>query len=94
MPINDNNWIDSIDQDQVYEIRFHGKPVNKFPLRNSNIEKIKEKNSTNEIFFSENGPTIEMASPKKIDKKKGINITVKGIKWLNVSSCVRDIEIQ
>ena len=45
-PINDNIWIDSIDQDQVYEIKFHGKPDNKFPLKNSNIEKTKEKNKT------------------------------------------------
>ena len=37
-PINDNICIDSTDQDQVYEIKFHGKPVNKFPLKNSNIE--------------------------------------------------------
>ena len=45
VPIIDNICIDSIDQDQVYEIRFHGKPVNKFPLKNSNIEKINEKNN-------------------------------------------------
>ena len=32
----------SRDHDQVYEIKFHGKPVNKFPLKNSNIEKIIE----------------------------------------------------
>ena len=44
VPINDNICIDSIDQDQVYEIKFHGNPVNKFPLKNSNIEKTKEKN--------------------------------------------------
>ena len=43
-PTNDSICIDSIDQDQVYEIKFHGKPVNKFPLVNSNIEKIREKN--------------------------------------------------
>ena len=43
MPINDSICIDSIDQDHVYEIKFHGKPVNKFPLKNSNIEKTKEK---------------------------------------------------
>ena len=44
VPINDNICIDSTDQTQVYEIKFHGKPVNKFPLINSNIEKIREKN--------------------------------------------------
>ena len=86
--------MDSIDQDQVYEIRFHGKPVSKFPLKNSNIEKTKEKNKMKKIFFSENGPTIKIANPKNKDKNKGINIREKGIKYLNISSCVKDIEIQ
>ena len=52
VPIKDNICIVSIDQDQVYAMRFHGKPVNKFPLKNSNMEKTKEKNRINEIFFS------------------------------------------
>ena len=43
VPINDSICIDSTDQDQVYAIKFHGKPVNMFPLKNSNIEKTKEK---------------------------------------------------
>ena len=43
-PINESICIDSIDQDQVYEIKFQGNPVNKFPLKNSNMEKTKEKN--------------------------------------------------
>ena len=80
MPINDSICIDSIDHDQVYEIKFHGKPVNKFPLKNSNIEKTKEKNKIKDIFFSEKGPTIKIANPKNIDKNKGINITAKGMK--------------
>ena len=42
-PIKDNTWITSGDQDQVYEIKFHGNPVNIFPLINSKIEKTKEK---------------------------------------------------
>jgi hypothetical protein len=83
-----------MDQDQVYEIKFHGKPVNKFPLKNSNIEKTKEKNKIKDIFFSEKGPTIKIANPKKKDKNKGISIIAKGIKPLNISSCVKDIEIQ
>ena len=58
VPIIDNICIDSIDQDQVYEIRFHGKPVNKFPLKNSNTEKIKE--------YSEN------YNPNRISYKKEI----------------------
>ena len=93
-PINDNIWIDSIDQDQVYDIKFHGKPVNRFPLKNSNTENTKEKNKIKDIFFSENGPTAKIASPKNKDKNKGINIRAKGIKPLNISSWVKDIEIQ
>jgi len=50
-------------------------------------------NMTN-VFFSENGPTAKIASPKNKDKNKGINIRAKGIKSLNISSCVKDIEIQ
>ena len=53
VPINDNICIDSIDHDQVYEIKFHGKPVNKFPRKNSNIEKTKEKNKTKKTFFQQ-----------------------------------------
>ena len=94
VPINDSSCIDSTDHVQVYAIRFHGKPVNKFPLKNSNIEKTKEKSKTKDIFFSEKGPTNKTANPKKRDKNKGTNITAKGIKPLNISSCVKDIEIQ
>ena len=83
-----------MDQDQVYEIKFHGKPVNKFPLKNSNIEKTKEKNKTKKTFFSTKGPTTKTARPKNKDKNKGIKISVTGIKLLNTSSCVKDIEIQ
>ena len=42
-PIKDNICVISVDQDQVYEIKFHGKPVNKFPLKNSKKEKTWEK---------------------------------------------------
>ena len=94
MPTNDNICMDSIDHDQVYEIRFHGKPVNKFPLKNSDVENTKEKNKINDILFSEKGPIIKIANPKNKDKNKGINIMAKGIKPLNISSCVKDIEIQ
>jgi len=41
-PIKDNTCKTSGDHDQVYEIKFHGKPVNKFPLKNSNIEKVRD----------------------------------------------------
>ena len=93
-PIIESICILSIDQDQVYEIKFHGKPVNKFPLKNSNIEKTKEKSKINEIFFSAKIPTAKIDSPKNKDKNKGTNMIAKGIRFLNVSSCVKDIEIQ
>ena len=85
-PIKDSICTTSIDQDQVYEIKFHGKPVNKFPLKNSNIENTKEKNKMNEIFFSAKAPTNKIARPKNKDKNKGIDIRAKGIKLLNISS--------
>ena len=94
VPINDNICIVSIDQDQVYEIKFHGNPVNKFPLKNSNIEKVNEKIKIKYIFLLTRGPDTKKAKPKNIDKKKGINIRAKGIKFLNITSCVSDIEIQ
>ena len=50
-PIKDSICKTSDDHDQVYEIKFHGNPVNKFPLKNSKIEKIKEKNIIKLIFF-------------------------------------------
>ena len=93
-PIKDSICKTSTDHDHVYEIKFHGNPVNKFPLKNSNIEKIKEKNKIKDIFFSEKGATIKIANPKNNDKNKGINIIAKGIKPLNISSWVKDIEIQ
>ena len=93
-PTDDSICIDSIDQDQVYEIKFHGKPVNKFPLKNSNIEKTTEKSKINEILFSVKIPIVKIASPKNKDKNKGMNMRAKGIKPLNISSCVKDMEIQ
>ena len=93
-PINESICILSIDQDQVYEIKFHGKPINKFPLKKSNIEKTKEKSKIKDIFFSAKAPTNKIARPKNKDRKSGINISANGIKFLNISSCVKDIEIQ
>ena len=86
VPISESICIDSVDQDQVYEIKFHGKPVNKFPLKNSNMENTKEKNKINEIFFSAKAPVRKIAKPKNKDKNRGINIRAKGIKPLNISS--------
>ena len=85
-PIKDNICIDSIDQDQVYEIKFHGKPVNKLPLKNSKIEKVKEKCKIKEIFCFANTPADKTAKPKNIDKNNGIKIKEKGIKVLKASS--------
>ena len=93
-PIKDNICVTSTDHDQVYEIKFHGKPVNKFPLKNSNIEKTKEKMRINEILFWAKCLISKIANPKNSAKNKGINIREKGIKSLNISSCVKDIEIQ
>ena len=50
-PINDSTCKTSGNHDQVYEIKFHGKPVNKFPLKNSKIEKTIENNKIKKIFF-------------------------------------------
>ena len=93
-PIKDNICKTSDDHDQVYEIKFHGNPVNKFPLKNSNIEKTKEKRKMNAIFFLAKPPISKTASPKNKDKNNGISIRAKGIKPLNISSCVKDIVIQ
>jgi len=79
-PIKDSICTTSTDHDQVYEIKFHGNPVNIFPLKNSNIEKTKEKSKINEIFFSAKTPAIKIANPKNKDRNKGINIRAKGIK--------------
>ena len=86
--------MDSVDQDHVYEIKFHGKPVNKFPLKYSNKERTNENSKINVIFFSAKEPVMKIANPKNKDKNKGINTREKGIKLLKISSCVRDIEIQ
>ena len=94
VPIKDNTCIVSFDQDQVQEIKFQGNPVNKFPLKNSNIEKTNEKSKINEIFFLANMPANKIANPKNNDKKSGIKISAKGIKRLNSSSCVKDMDIQ
>ena len=64
------------------------------PRTNSNIQNINEKNKIKKIFLLAKGPTINVANPKNKDKNKGINIRDKGIKSLNISSCVKDIEIQ
>ena len=93
-PIKDNTCKTSGDHDQVYEIKFHGNPVNKCPLKNSKIEKNKEKSIIKLILLFAKIPTNKIAKPKNKDRKRGINISAKGIKPLNISSCVKDIVIQ
>ena len=65
-----------------------------WPLTNSKEEKTKENKKIKEILFSEKGPTTKNTNPKNKDKNKGINIKAKGIKFLNISSWVKDITIQ
>jgi len=43
-------WIISKDHDQLYAIKFHGKPLNILPRINSKIEKTSEKIKQN-LFF-------------------------------------------
>ena len=93
-PIKDNICIVSRDQDQEYTIRFQGNPVNIFPLKNSNIEKINEKIKINEILLSAKIPDTKVANPKNKDRNKGISTSAKGIRPMNISSCVKDIVIQ
>ena len=72
-PINDSICTISVDHDQVYEIKFHGNPVNKFPLKNSNIEKTKEKNKIKKTFFK----TSFFVKKRKGIQKKVIEIKLK-----------------
>ena len=93
-PIKDSICKTSGDHDQVYEIKFHGKPVNKLPLKNSKKEKTEEKSKIKLIFFLAKTPIAKIVKPKNKDKNKGINIRAKGIRPVNISSWVKDIEIQ
>ena len=94
VPINDKICIDGIDHDHVYAIRFQGNPVNIIPLKNSNIEKTKEKKIIKWNFLSQKGPVIKVTNPTNNDKNSGFNIRAKGISPLKASSWVSDIEIQ
>ena len=94
VPIRDRICIVSIDHCQVYEIKFQGKPDNKFPLINSNIEKTKEKKIIKKIFLSTSGPVNKIENPKKMERNIGIKISEKKIRFLKVSSWVKEIEIQ
>ena len=63
-PIIDSICIDSVDQDQVYEIKFQGKPPNIKPLTNSIKEKNIEKTNIEENFlFNEKKEQASVAIP-------------------------------
>ena len=78
----------------MYEIKFHGKPVNIFPLMNSKKEKTTEKNKIKEIFLLIKKLVTKIAKPINKDKNNGTNTRAKGIRSLKLSSCVKEIEIQ
>ncbi len=56
-------WIISKDHDQLYTIRFHGKPLNIFPRINSKIENSSEKNKIKLIFLETNFFSINVPMP-------------------------------
>ena len=56
-------WIISKDHDQLYAIKFHGKPLNILPRINSKIEKTSEKNKTKLIFSETNFFSINVLIP-------------------------------
>jgi len=56
-------WIISKDHDQLYAIKFHGKPLNILPRTNSKIENIREKNKTKLIFLETNFFSINVLVP-------------------------------
>ena len=56
-------WIISKDHDQLYAIKFHGKPLNILPRINSKIEKTNEKNNTKLILFETNFFSINVLVP-------------------------------
>ena len=56
-------WIISKDHDQLYAIKFHGKPVNILPRINSKIEKTIEKSKIKLIFSETNFFSINVLTP-------------------------------
>ena len=56
-------WIISKDHDQLYAIKFHGKPLNILPRINSKIEKNSEKNKIKLIFLETNFLSINVPIP-------------------------------
>ena len=56
-------WIISKDNDQLYTIKFHGKPLNILPRINSKIEKTREKYKTKLIFGETNFFSINVLAP-------------------------------
>jgi len=56
-------WIISKDHDQLYAIKFHGKPLNMLPRINSKIENTSEKNKIKLIFLETNFFSINVLIP-------------------------------
>ncbi len=56
-------WIISKDHDQLYAIRFHGKPLNILPRINSEIDNTSEKNKTKLILLETNFFNINVLVP-------------------------------
>ena len=56
-------WIISKDHDQLYAIKFQGKPLNILPRINSKIENTSEKNKTKLIFLETNFFSINVLVP-------------------------------
>ena len=56
-------WIISKDHDQLYAIKFHGKPLNILPRINSKIENSREKNKTKLISLETNFLSINVITP-------------------------------
>ena len=75
-PIRDNACTISTDHDQVYEIKFHGKPPNILPRINSKIENTSEKNKTKLIFLETNKKTNDYTNAIRDSYKNNKNIII------------------
>ncbi len=75
----DNICIVSIDQDQVYAIKFHGNPVNILPLKNSKEEKSKIECWDDQKKIREKAKKLNLPVMKFWLKKK----TIDSIRYLS-----------
>ena len=63
-------WIISKDHDQLYAIKFHGKPLNILPRINSKIENTSEKNKIKLIFLETIFLVLMYLYHKKLPEKQ------------------------